>query len=168
MSFWVAGAVVVGAVASSRASSKAAKAGRKSSKEAGRRLTAAARTARDDVNREFPQARADLLEGSRRAFDLFNQGMAGQQDALSQGNLNAQDTVSRGYGNIRNALLGLPVNQRGFMPQGIDQFQPALNPFFSGTGAQRGGAFYPARDRINAARDAKYRRIMAASGYRGE
>ena len=134
-------AIVGGAIISSRASGDAADAGSAGAKLAAQQVRQAGEQARLDALELFPLAQQDLLAGARGAFDIFNQTQQGQQQALSQGNLNAQGTVGSGFNNIQNALLGLPVNQQSFQPQGVDFSAQPQNPFsaagaLGGVGAQ--------------------------------
>lgn len=147
---WAGAAVVatVGSgVASSRAATKAAdKAaeGSDAQQAASRELIAdSASLARRDVQRIFPQAQGDLLSGAAGAVDILGQGVTEQQRLLSAGNVGAQQTLGQGFGNIQNALLGLPINQQAFAPQGIELSQPIVNPIGKalGGGQVEGGLF---------------------------
>jgi hypothetical protein len=130
-----AGTLVSGYMGS-EASKDAAESGADAADRAAAGISAAGRDARNDVLGLYDPARQDLLAGSSGAFDMFNRGMEGQQQAMHQGNYNAQNTVSQGFGNVQNALLGLPVNQQAFQPQGIQQYGGIQNPFTQAQGVE--------------------------------
>lgn len=108
------------------------------SEKAAQQIRDAGADARRDVLDFFPLAKQDLLAGAGGAFDIFGQGIQGQQQALQQGNINAQQTLGGGFGNVQNALLGLPVNQQLFGPQGVDLPGIPQSPF-GATGGFGGG-----------------------------
>jgi hypothetical protein len=126
--------VGIGAAAAHDASRKASHTAADSVEDAGRITQGAAAQARQDVNRLYPQAREDLMTGASGAFDIFNQALGGQQQALQQGNLNAQTTLGQGFNQQQNALLGLPVDQGVFAPKTLGAAPTA------GQGAPLGGA----------------------------
>ncbi len=132
MSFWAAGAAVVGALGAGKmsadASKDAAKSGQKGQERAAQVTAEAADRARRDVNRLFPSAQQDLLAGYSGAFDLVGQGIPEQQRLVSQGNLNAQQTTGQGFDQVRAALMGLPVDTANFAPRGVQMSQPIQNP----------------------------------------
>lgn len=124
-------AILGGAVLSSVSSSRASKAGQRAAAASAGQIAEAGRIAREDVLTFFPGAQQDLISGARGAFDIFGQGITGQQQALQQGNINAQGTISAGLPQIRAALLGLPSPGAGraFAPQNVQLGQAPINPF---------------------------------------
>lgn len=123
------GVGVVGAgVLSSRASAKAAGIAGEGAERSGAQIQAAADRARTDVLNFFPAASRDLLAGAAGAGELLAQGIGEQQRLLSAGNVGAQGTLGTGFGQVQNALLGLPVNQQAFAPQQIPLSQIPQNP----------------------------------------
>ena len=126
------GAALTGAVGTgilaSRASTKAAGIGAAGAERSGAQIQAAADRARGDVLDFFPAAQQDLLAGAGAAGDLLVGGIGEQQRLLSAGNVGAQGTLQTGFGQVQNALLGLPVNQQAFAPQAIQLSQPLVNP----------------------------------------
>lgn len=138
---WVAAAIigstVVSGIASSRASSKAAKAGERGLERSAAAIEASANRAREDVFDFFPSAQKDLLAGAGAAGDILTQGIGEQQRLLSAGNVGAQSTLGAGFNQQQNALLGLPVNQQSFAPREIPLSQPLQNPLATGAGGQQ-------------------------------
>lgn len=136
MSFWVAGATVVGAVGSgymaADAAKDAAKTGADASGRAGAQVQAAADQARRDVNAYIPAAQRDLLSGYSGAADIFSAGLPEQQRLLSGGNMNAQQTVGGGYNQYQSALMGMPVDQSNWQPRQVAPSAPIQNPFTPG------------------------------------
>jgi len=124
-----AAAIVGSALLSSRASGKASDAAAGAADRSAAQIAEAGKLAREDVLKFFPGAQEDLFAGAGGAFDILGGGVQEQQRALSQGNLAAQQTLGGGFGQIRSALLGLPVDQAGFAPQGIDFTAIPQNPF---------------------------------------
>lgn len=140
----VAGATIVSGAMSADAAGDAADAASDAAGRSARQIADAARQARKDVFTQFPAAQQDLVTGASGAFDVFNQALGGQQQALGQGNLNAQGTIGQGFGQAQNALLGLPVDQSMFAPKGqeiLDQAQANqfVNPFTQEGGSGLGG-----------------------------
>jgi len=129
---WGAVAVGVGTlgagIASSRAATSAAKAGAEGAARSGAQIQAAGDRARSDVLNFFPTAQQDLLAGAGAAGDLLTQGIGEQQRLLSAGNVGAQGRLQGGFGQVQNALLGLPVDQQAFAPQQIQLSQLPQNP----------------------------------------
>lgn len=132
----VAGATLVGGYLASEASKDAADTGAKSADAARAQIAKSGGLARDDVLSLFGPSRQDLLAGSKGAFDMFSKGINQQQMALNQGNMNAQNTVGQGFGNVRNALLGMPVDQSQYQPQGVQLMQSTANPFTQAGGVE--------------------------------
>lgn len=133
--FQAAGSIISGGI-SARASGKASEKARAAAEKAAKRIQTAGDVARTDALSLFPESERQLIGGAQAAFDIFGQGIGAQQQALSQGNLNAQQTVGSGFGQVQNALLGLPVNTQSFAPQGVDFTQGVQNPFSVEGGGQ--------------------------------
>ena len=129
---WGAVAVGVGTlgagIASSRAATSAAEAGAEGAERSAAQVQAAADRARGDVLDFFPTAQQDLLAGAGAAGDIITQGIGEQQRLFSGGNIGAQGTLGAGFGQVQNALLGLPVDQQAFAPRPIELSQPLVNP----------------------------------------
>jgi len=106
----IAGAAVVGAVASDRASSKAAKAQGKASDASLAYTKQAADEARADINRLFPQAQQAGQQGFQGAMDVFNQSINPQMQAFQGGNVAAQNQILAGLPQMQNAILGNPID----------------------------------------------------------
>lgn len=126
---WETVAAVVGAgILGARASSKASDVAKEGAERSARQIQEGMDLARRDVQQIFPEAQKDLLTGAAAAADIFGQGITEQQRLLSAGNLAAQQTVGQGFGQVQNALLGLPVDQSSFAPQTIAPSQLPVNP----------------------------------------
>jgi len=132
MTFWVAGAIVVGSVATGVSASRSAKSAAKRAERsaaAGRdQVDAAGALARDDVMDFFPAAQDDLLAGAGAAGDLITSGTREQQRLLAGGNVRAQKTLGSTFEQQKNALLGLPVDQQAFQSKGLPLSPPMENP----------------------------------------
>lgn len=121
--------VAVGSgIATSRAASKASDKAAEGAERSAAQVQAAADLARTDVLDFFPSAQQDLLAGAGAAGDLLSQGVTEQQRLLSAGNVGAQGTLGAGFGQVQNALLGVPVNQEAFAPREIALSQAPQNP----------------------------------------
>lgn len=137
---WVAtaviGSAVIGAVGSSVAGKKAAKAA-----ERGQDILAASRDeARADVNRLFPQAQERQGQAQRdfREF-LAGQVLPQQTQPFQQGNMAAQQQVQRGLSATQAAILGLAPDLSGFQARSFapPQFnlpQPEAPAVFDNSG----------------------------------
>ena len=162
-------AIAVGAASSARSSSKAASALKSGSETAAILAQNATGLARDRVKEFFPLAQQDLLTGSTFAGDILSRGTQEQQRLLSQGNLNAQQTIGGGFNAIRSALLGQPVNQQAFAPQGITQSQPLRvgnqgQNIFAHTGQQSPLAdFLAAKGQAGSERTERIRQILSGA-----
>ena len=132
---WAAAATVaagaIGAYSSDKASDAASDAANRSATD----IRVAGNRARNDVEDIFPSASRELFRGSSGAFDIFNQALGQQQQALGQGNLQAQGTVSSSLPQIQAALMGLPTDFSGLQPQSVQPQQGFSNPFTGTTGA---------------------------------
>lgn len=111
---WVAAAVVgsavVGGVASSRASGKAADAAKE-----GQDILAASRAeGKAEVMRLFPEAERIQQGAFRESQDFLAGQVLPQQVApFQQGNVAAQETLLAGLPQIQRAILGQPTNLSG-------------------------------------------------------
>lgn len=132
----IAVAGVASGVASSRAAKSAAEAGAEGAALSGAQIQAGADRARGDVLNFFPAAQQNLLSGAGAAGDLLASGIGEQQRLLSAGNVGAQGTLQGGFGQVQNALLGLPVNQQAFAPKPIELSQIPQNPLVQQAGQQ--------------------------------
>ena len=117
----IAGAAVVGAISSDRASSKAAKAQGKASDTASIETRRAADEARGDVNRLFPQAQQTAQQGFQGALDVFGQSLPAQTDVFTQGNVGAQQAILAGLPQMQNALLGNNIDYSQMQPFEVQQ-----------------------------------------------
>lgn len=121
-------AVVGAGVLASRATESAAEIGAEGAERSGAQIQAAGDRARGDVLNFFPAAQQNLLAGAGAAGDLLAGGIGEQQRLFSAGNVGAQGTLGQGFGQVQNALLGLPVDQQAFAPQQIPLSQTPQNP----------------------------------------
>jgi hypothetical protein len=116
----IAGAAVVGAVASNKASKKQAEATGKASDASIAATERAVKQARGDLERLFPQAQQSLLQGYQGAADIFGQSLPAQTQAFQQGNLAAQQHILAGMPQMQNAILGGPVDYSAFQATAIN------------------------------------------------
>jgi len=140
---WGAAAVLGAGVLASEASKDATAAASAGSSLSASQVKKAAKQARTDVNRLSTSAQGDLLSGASGAFDIIGGGIGEQQRLLSAGNVGAQQTLGQGFSNIQAALLGTPIDQTAFAPQGVPLSQAPVNPIgeTSGGGRIAGGLF---------------------------
>ena len=118
----VAGSALVGAYASSKASSKAVKASDRASQTAATETRRSTEEARADLNRLFPQAQQAGQQGFQGALDVFNQAVPQRQQAFQGGNVAAQQQILAGLPQIQNALMGNAVDYSGFKPYQAPQY----------------------------------------------
>lgn len=130
MPWGVAAAAVVGAVASDRASGKAADAQKDSSAAAAVETRRAADEARTDLFKIFPEARYTAQQGFQGALDVFGQSLPAQADVFTQGNVGAQQAILSGLPQIQNAILGGNIDYSQLQP--FQAQQPDLS-FFNQT-----------------------------------
>ena len=140
----IAGAAVVGAIASDRAGSKAASATRDSTNAASQATQRAADQARGELMQLFPAAQENAQAGFQGALDVFGQSLPAQTQAFQQGNVNAQQQLLAGLPQIQNAILGGNVDLSALQPSSIDTsnlgfFQQQL-PEFTSIGDALGGS----------------------------
>lgn len=140
---WAGAAAVVSGIASARASGRAADKAAEGAERSAADVQASGELARRDIERIFPQAKGDLLAGAASAADIFSQSVGEQQRLFTGGNVNAQNTLGQSFGNIQNALLGLPVDQSQFAAKDVTLSQPIANPIGTpiGGGQVEGGVF---------------------------
>ena len=117
----IAGAAVVGAVASDRASKKAAGASKYASDTASAETRRAADEARADIFKLFPASQDALAGGYQGAADIFGQAMPQQADVFQQGNVAAQQQIAAGMPQFQNAILGGQVDYSQFQPVELQQ-----------------------------------------------
>lgn len=128
MSFWVAAAVVGGAVIGAVGTSRAGKAATAGQKDAAGILSAAAAQARREIIPRFEQARIAQREGFGGALNLLGQTPEQVRAPFQQGNVLAQEQIGRGLGQTQNALLGRPVNLSGFQARSVPTPPPLEIP----------------------------------------
>lgn len=113
---WGVAVAAVGAYASDRAASKAAK-----STEKGIDVSAnLARQARSDAIRLFETAAADGRRGVTGAFDFYRQNAAKRYQPFIGGNMAAQNVIGQGAQQANNAILGLPVDMSFTQAQSVN------------------------------------------------
>lgn len=146
-----AGIAVIGGVASSRASSRAAASERAGQEEARGAITEAADRARGEAIPLFESAQQNALAGFRGSLDLLQQIAPQQQQFAQQGNIGARETLLGGQQQFQNAILGGNVDLSGLrraplaLP-GASLFQQQLPDFTSisdalGLGGQQQSSF---------------------------
>lgn len=74
--------------------------------------------ARQDVFKLFPQAQKSRQQGLDSSYDLYKRLVPIQADIFQQGNMGAQDMLAKGLPQIKNAIMGNPVNT-DFKPVGL-------------------------------------------------
>ena len=123
----IAGAAVIGAVASSKASKSAAKASGEASDTAAAETRRATAEARKDLFKLFPAAQQNAQQGFQGAADVFGQSLPAQAQAFQQGNVGAQQALLAGLPQFQNAILGNAVDFSQLQP--VQQQQPDLSFF---------------------------------------
>lgn len=112
----IAGAAIVGAVASRNASKRAEGAQKSATQAAMSETRRATEQARSDISRLFPQAVDMQRQGFQGAIDVFNQTMPQQASAFQQGNLGAQQQLLAGLPMIQSAILGGNIDYSNLRP----------------------------------------------------
>jgi hypothetical protein len=102
----VAGAAVIGGVASNQASKKTADAAKKGIKSS----NALAGQSRQDAINLFGQGRDSAQLGIGGALDFYQDTAQQRNQPLIQGNMMAQQAMGQGGIQANNAILGLPVD----------------------------------------------------------
>jgi len=115
---------IIGGIFSGRAADKA----REGQQEALGVTTAATAQARGDINRLFGQGRIAQRQGFGQALDLLGQTPEQVRDPFQQGNVLAQEQVGRGLGQVRNAILGSPIDLSGFQARSVQTPPPLQLP----------------------------------------
>lgn len=110
----IAGAAVVGAYASNKASDKASAATKNAANTASQDVRRSVDEARADINRLFPQAQQSAQQGFQNAVDVFGQTMPQQANQFQGGNVAAQNQLLAGLPQMQNAILGGPVDYSQF------------------------------------------------------
>ena len=132
----IAGAAVIGAVASNKASKRAQEATAQASDVAAQNLKEAQDQARGDLFTLFPSAEQNAQLGFQGALDVFGQSLPAQQQVFQQGIGGAQQALLGGAQQFQNAILGQPVDFSALQPQEFQQpdlsfFQQQLPDFQS-------------------------------------
>jgi hypothetical protein len=144
----IAGASVLGAVASNKASKRATSAQQAAADTAAGQTKESTAQARADLFKLFPAAQQNAQQGFQGALDVFNQSVPAQMSAFQGGNVAAQQQILAGLGQQQNALLGnnvdlsqlqayqAPQQDLSFLsqqlPQYIDPFAPPPQQDFLG------------------------------------
>lgn len=130
----IAGAAVIGGVATNVAQNKASKAQGKATDRSIAATQQGTAEARADINRIFPQAQETANVGFQGALDVFGQSVPAQFDVFQQGNVAAQQALISGLPQIQNAILGGNIDfsalqpfQAQNLPTGIFQQQTPMN-----------------------------------------
>jgi len=150
MSFWVAAAVVGGAVIGAVGTRQAGKAAAKGQERASDTLAAAAARAREEIIPRFEQARIAQRQGFGGALNLLGQTPEQVTAPFQQGNVLAQEQIGRGLGQVQNAILGSPIDLSGFQARSVPTPPPLEIPQLPGQPApsqmppqQPGAGFRP-------------------------
>ena len=118
---WVATAVVGSAVVGGVVGSKNAKDGLNAQKDQNEANEAFIKEqgakARQHAIPLFRASHENIIKGSQGALDIFKQTIPGQAEAFTEGNYRAQQQVLAGLPQIKNALMGLPVDLSGLQAQ---------------------------------------------------
>lgn len=128
----IAGAAIVGSIASSRAGSKAAAATTEGAATAAAETRRATEQARTDLFKLFPAAQGNAEAGFQSALNIFSQSIPAQTQAFQQGNVAAQQQILAGLPQFQNAILGGQVDFGQLQP-----FQLQLSDFSQQQPAQQ-------------------------------
>jgi len=110
MSYWVAGAVVVGAVAGSKSSKDASDAAADSAKKGIAATQSSANQARTDAINLFASGGTSTQSGINSALRFYQNNAQARVEPFVQGNYAAQQVLGQGATQANNAILGLPVD----------------------------------------------------------
>lgn len=124
MSFFVAGAVVVGAGVSAYSSNKASKENSKNIKKGLDQAESLASQAREDVMGLFERSSRNSALGLKGAMEFYRTAAPKRMTPFLQANQQAQAVIGQGAQQANNAILGLPVDM-AFTQQ--TQVQPDMN-----------------------------------------
>lgn len=119
MSFWVAGAVVVGAVVAADSSNKASKRAAKGVKKGLEQSLSLTDQARQDVMKLFNASSQSTRLGVEGAFDFYKSMAPQRANPIIQSNTAAQGVIGQGAQQANNAILGLPVDMGFTAPQSV-------------------------------------------------
>lgn len=128
----VAGAAVVGAVASNHAANKQADGVKKSIES----TNALASQSRSDATSLFGTGQLAARNASQNVIDFYKATNTAPVNTLIQGNVLGQKALGEGYKQANNAILGLPVDMSFTNPQAVTadytninkgQLSPLLN-----------------------------------------
>lgn len=111
----VLGAAAVGAIASNRASKRAAE-GQEEALEA---TTAATAQARGDITQLFGEAGEARGEAFGKTLEFISGAPSKQITPFQRGNVLAQEQISRGLPQIERAILGQPTDLSGFTARSV-------------------------------------------------
>ena len=117
----VAGAAVVGAVATTSASKRAVKAQEKGNTQASAQLEKATAAARNDLFKLYPAAQQNMQQGYQGALDVFKNTLPQQASTFQAGNVAAQNQLLAGMPQFQNAILGAPVDYSQFQATQLQQ-----------------------------------------------
>jgi hypothetical protein len=132
----LAGAAVVGAYATNKATNKSISAQQNAAETASSQTTASAKEAKGDLFKLFPAAQQNSQQGFQGALDVFGQSLPAQTQAFQQGNVGAQQQLINALPQMQNAILGNQVDLSGFQPTQIETpnlgfFQQQLPDFIN-------------------------------------
>lgn len=116
MSYFVGGAILVGAVVSAESSSKASKQQAKGVQKGIDASAALAQQARSDVMKLWQQGATQGRAGIEGAFDFYKQAAPKRMAPVNQGFQAGINVLGQGAQQANNAILGLPVDM-GFTNQ---------------------------------------------------
>tara|TARA_R110000803_G_scaffold170266_2_gene233301 strand:+ start:603 stop:1166 length:564 start_codon:yes stop_codon:yes gene_type:complete len=117
----VAGAAVVGAVASRNSTKAAINASEKAGQKSSQQLAASTAQARGDLFKLFPAAQENSQRGYQGALDVFKQALPQQANTFQAGNVAAQNQLLAGMPQYQNAILGAPVDYSQFQATQLEQ-----------------------------------------------
>ena len=112
----IAGAAIVGAFASNKASDKASAATKLASDTASAEVRRSVEQARQEINPIFQSAGQAAQQGFQGALDVFGQSLPQQASLFQGGNVAAQQQLLAGLPQIQNAILGGNVDLSGLQP----------------------------------------------------
>lgn len=110
MSYFVGGAIIVGAVGSAVSSNKASKENAKGVKKGLDQSAALAQQARDDVMKLFDRSSRNSALGLKGALDFYRTAAPKRLTPFLQANQQAQNVIGQGAIQANNAILGLPTD----------------------------------------------------------
>lgn len=143
----IAGAGVLGAVASDRATSKSLRAQKEAGAEQAQLIREGRQQAEAAMDRLGPLAQENLMRGNQAALNIFGGLAPAQMGIFQQGNVGAQQALTSALPQIQNALLGAPTDFSALQPQQLQMpdlsFLNTQLPNFVGVG------FDPASHTVN-------------------